>query len=247
MNPAILTFIEEAYENRKRKNRRYSLRAFARDLELDSATLSKILKSKRTLGFKASVEILNKLGLPSREQQSLLFPNQTVPTKQVEMTPLSEEETRQMASWRFHAVLSALELPSVSTASDIAAQINCSKAAVAKTLQTLERLGFVKRKNSVFELSNQVNTSTTPGISPEAVRKCLKEYNQMGSEFLNLGSPEADFSGVTFVMSKEKLSIAKDRIRSFRRELAAFLMEGDPEQYDDVFRLNIHFFPVRQK
>ena len=39
--------LEELLDSKKKSNRRYSLRALARDLDLDQSNLSKIIKGKR--------------------------------------------------------------------------------------------------------------------------------------------------------------------------------------------------------
>ena len=54
--------IKEDLSHKQRLNPHYSLRAYARDLGIHSSTLSQILKGKRPLPLKNSVEIVKKLG-----------------------------------------------------------------------------------------------------------------------------------------------------------------------------------------
>jgi transcriptional regulator with XRE-family HTH domain len=45
----LAAYIQSEFEARRRKNARYSLRAFARDLDFDHATLSQLIRDKRAL------------------------------------------------------------------------------------------------------------------------------------------------------------------------------------------------------
>lgn len=62
MNP-IMQILSKEFETRKSKNKNYSLRAFARLLELDPSSLSKILKGQRIPSLKAATKISQKLAL----------------------------------------------------------------------------------------------------------------------------------------------------------------------------------------
>ena len=61
------------FRERKRRNPKYSLRAFARTLQIDSATLSKILKGSRTLTYANSEKLLSALGTEQSKKNDLLL------------------------------------------------------------------------------------------------------------------------------------------------------------------------------
>jgi transcriptional regulator with XRE-family HTH domain len=56
-------FLNREYERRKRRNARYSLRAFARDLGCDHSTLSQWMRGKRPITEEAAGLICQALGL----------------------------------------------------------------------------------------------------------------------------------------------------------------------------------------
>lgn len=67
------SILKQILEKRCEKNSRYSLRSFARDLEISPQTLSRILRQKRGLSYEMGVKISQKL--PLSEQELIVFLN----------------------------------------------------------------------------------------------------------------------------------------------------------------------------
>lgn len=66
-------FLITTFNERKEKNPRYSLRAFARSLGVSSGQLSEILSGKRPLSHKLARRISIALALTTEESQKLIF------------------------------------------------------------------------------------------------------------------------------------------------------------------------------
>ncbi len=71
--PMIIENLHDVFENRKRRRPGYSLRAFAKSLELDASCLSALLKSKRKLTFKMAQKIVENVKEFSPEQRYQLL------------------------------------------------------------------------------------------------------------------------------------------------------------------------------
>ena len=72
--PARRTMAEmlsEDFERRRRSNPRYSLRAFALQLRIDSATLSQIMRGRRRLSARATGALCLRVGLPQPQREML--------------------------------------------------------------------------------------------------------------------------------------------------------------------------------
>lgn len=67
-----LEILQNIFSERKARNSRYSLRSFARDLELAPGTLSAILNGKRALTKEKAKELSNALKLPKSEETHFL-------------------------------------------------------------------------------------------------------------------------------------------------------------------------------
>jgi transcriptional regulator with XRE-family HTH domain len=61
------SFLQDELEKRCKKNPRFSLRAFARTLDVEPSALSKILHGKRSLTPKMLLRMASQLGLPDNE------------------------------------------------------------------------------------------------------------------------------------------------------------------------------------
>ena len=64
------SLLESEYLRRLRKNPKYSIRAFARSLDMNDSTLSQILRGKRNISPKKVTDVGLKLGLSLSEINS---------------------------------------------------------------------------------------------------------------------------------------------------------------------------------
>ena len=67
----LLIYLQSAFAQRKTKNPKYSLRAFAQSLNIDSSTLSAILGGKRPITAKRAVKILERLEIKDDMRREL--------------------------------------------------------------------------------------------------------------------------------------------------------------------------------
>jgi transcriptional regulator with XRE-family HTH domain len=94
-------YLISTFNERKEKNPRYSLRAFARSLGVSSGQLSEILSGKRPLSHKLARRIAIALALTEEESQKLIFlvsqQSQFLEMAGPNSRQLSEEELALMA------------------------------------------------------------------------------------------------------------------------------------------------------
>jgi transcriptional regulator with XRE-family HTH domain len=64
----VVNFLSRELERRKQRNARYSLRAFARDLDCDHATLSQWLRGTRPMSHAAEEHLFARLDLDADER-----------------------------------------------------------------------------------------------------------------------------------------------------------------------------------
>ncbi len=72
-SPDYIKRLNQELEKRVEKNRHYSLRAFARFLEVDPSLLSKIISAKEVPSLKRGDKFAVKLNLSSCERESFLL------------------------------------------------------------------------------------------------------------------------------------------------------------------------------
>lgn len=252
----------EKFEERREKNKRYSLRAFARDIKIDQSILLKYLKGKRHLNPEKTLSILKEMGIPESKAQSILDMENFVALfanfKEKKLfSPFAPKESIQ-GHWAYFAVLNCLDLLDFdSTPGWIAQRLGIEERLVEKILLDLEANNLATGVKSGSSSSTKKYTAGSE--KDNEIRKShLKSYLVKALQFItNNGefirkadvSSEADtdfdFSAITFTASRDNLPEAKKIIEEFRKNLAYFLCSDDsPQKSDDVYHLSIQLFPL---
>ena len=128
---SVSTFLHDEFERRRARNARYSLRAFARALEIDHSTLSKMGRGKRAVPDFMLERIARRLGMAKAELEH-----------RCEMEQLDE------------VVLSVVIDGSEHSSQRLAAQIGVEVDQVNIALHRLMRLGLLAMQGTVWHVSN---------------------------------------------------------------------------------------------
>ena len=67
-NIKYLKLIKQVYTERKTRNKKYSLRAFARDLDIPVSSLSELLSGKSGISKERAIKVADKLNLSIKEK-----------------------------------------------------------------------------------------------------------------------------------------------------------------------------------
>jgi len=241
----LLDYLRNELTERSRRNPRYSLRAFAKGLQIDSATLSALLSGRRPLTAKAAKKILDQIGLDYETRQRILVNTAgEVPREKKNYRVLADEIFEVISSWEYFAILSLLEIqPRRHRVSFIACKLNISTGTVVSALTRLENLGMVCRENGKWSNTGQ-SLATSTDVPSGALRAAHRQYIEKALYSLEQHSVQSrDITGITMAISKKKLPHAKRMIAEFRRNLCEFLESGDADR-DEVYRLNVQLFPL---
>ena len=239
----VIEHLKQEFQKRVSKNPSYSIRAFARSLEMDSSSLSGILSGKRKLGLKTTQKILEKMPLSKIEKQNLLF-QYVNPESQSQSKQLSSDHLEIVAGWEHFAILSLIETKGFqNSAKYVAQQLNLDLPQAMRALDRLERVGLIINNKGKYKL-NQKGVSTSDNVPSIALRNSHRQYIEKALYSLEHHSLEQrDITGVTMAINKSKLAQAKKLIREFRKSLAELLESGSQEE---VYRLNIQLFPLKK-
>jgi transcriptional regulator with XRE-family HTH domain len=251
LESSLRKYLQQEFIRRKKRNPRYSIRGFARDLEIDATALSRILAGKRVAGLKTARKLLNQLKIaPSTREtllRSLVSPSDHSILMDDDYFTISESQIEQMNEWLYSAILElASSKDARLTSRSVATTFGLSITHIEKILGTLSDLGFLRRTEQGFRAVHR--RSTTPSLKGSAARnQILSGYIDKAKDALLQHLPDSyDISGTTILVSREKLPEARRRIKEFRRSLAHFLAA---EVGDDLYRINVQLFSlkVRQK
>jgi uncharacterized protein (TIGR02147 family) len=252
---ATTDFLNHFFDQRKERNPRYSLRSFARDLHLAPGTLSLLLNGKRPLTLEKALEVADHLRLEGEERAKFL---EKVEKEQIERRTASiaglkriqekynfqriqGDQLKLIKNWYHLGILNIVKLPNFKNDPQWMAKIlGVSESKIRTGLSRLKRLGLLEEKEGNLTRSDRP-LETPTDIPSRYIRTFHKSVIERSLESLEKDDVmERDMSSIMFCGDSKKMEEAKRRIRLFRKELAAFLEEGEG---DRVYSLNIQLFP----
>lgn len=137
------TILKRELELRKERNGSYSLRSFARFLEISPTALSQVLNKNRNLAKSSVDKIIKKLDLPDEEARAILARDRDS-FRDEDYHLLSETDFDQLDWWHF-AILSLLDTDKHGhKAAWFAERLNIEEAIAEKALQTLLKMKLIE-------------------------------------------------------------------------------------------------------
>ena len=253
--------LREHLNQRCTANPRYSLRAFARDLNISCARLSLVMNGKRGLSVSAAEMIGVKLGLSDFERSIFcdLVQSQHARSQASKEIALARLQSKMadvqgrviqldtfkiISDWYHFGILQLMHLKSFQPdVKWIAQALQIQPTQVEEALERLLRLELIKKEGSQLRLLQEY-VSSVDGVSSEAVRKFHSQILEKAMQALELQSiEERDHSTLLMPVDSTKLPLVKERIRKFRQELCREFT-ADDDQLNSVYSLSIQFFRV---
>lgn len=245
--------LEAQYLKRRQKNQGYSLRAFAKLLDLPSGRLSQLLTEKRRFTLKMGEKIALRLQLDPREKDQLLRAIRASrgapsapPAKPATFRSLDMNQFRLIADPLHFSILSLLETAGFDGRSaTVAGRLGVSVVEARRALQRLETAGLVKGAEGSIALSGEPGLATSHDVASAALQKAHRKVLEEAIGALErVPVEERDFTSVTLAVDPARLPEAKRRLRELRREVGAFLEAG---QRREVYRLNVQLLPLTRR
>lgn len=222
---------------RSRAHSQYSLRAFARDLDLSPAQLSEILKGKKGLSRKTARTVAHELGFNLEETEhfcdlvesehgrnriSREIARAKIQAKtQGSHRPLQLDVFQVVSDWYHFAILQLIKLPGWPKSGEsipwISKRLGISRVEASSALDRLERLELVEKKDGRYQVTSDYVFSSD-GVPSEAIRKfhrqvLEKAIGAQGTQSLE----DREFRTALFPICREDLPKAKKRMREFQK------------------------------
>jgi len=243
-------------------NPRYSLRAYAKALEVDVSDLSKVFSNKKALSIPNAEKVAHKLGLDPDEKDLFMFSvftdhqnrgrKKAIPQTFAEPAPRSErhlhqDEFRAIADWYHAAIMEltfAVNIPAhLPEAIKLCSQrlgVSSTEAKVA--LERLMSLGFLKEKAGYLVKSDKNLTVKNRRITDPARKKFLQQSLVKANEALETTPIEArKMTVMTLAIDPKKIEEAKQLIDDFKLKMMKFLETGASRE---VYHMGIQLYPV---
>ncbi|MAE58475.1 MAG: hypothetical protein CME69_06315 [Halobacteriovorax sp.] len=256
-------FLKVELEQRQIGNSRYSLRAFARDLEMSPSRLSEVMNGKGSLSYSSALKVGKNLNLTEKEMKifTALVNLKNSSSKKSKNDAhkylknicdknthsLSQDTFSLISEWYYFAILSVLELDECNGQSHwIAKRLNLNIRTTEDALSKLLTLSMVEKTEAGWRLPEEkVSFQTTNEIQSISLRKSHKQslYQAINS-IENHSIEHRDITSITMAIDKNKIPQAKKLIREFRSSLCEFMESGSK---NEVYNLNIQLVPLTEQ
>lgn len=231
------------FQERKNRNTSYSLRAFARDMQVSVSALSQYLSRKRDLSKSNKMNILNRLQFSPLERQIFLERKPGSKSDQAKAL-LSEDLFNAIGDWISFALLSLAKINYDADPQGLSKRLAVDTTTVQRALERLIRLKLIQIKNHKLKRTEN-SFSTTDDIPSQAIRKFHLSALQKAQEALADEPIERrDYTAMVFPASTKNMNEIKKILRSAQNRIAKLAHTNDA---DDVFVMAMQYFPLTAK
>jgi uncharacterized protein (TIGR02147 family) len=243
----------------QQKNPGYSLRAFAKKLEIQASNLSAFLNGKRNLS-KASLETVTRTIFTNPEERKYILARINESSAQVrrsekelltvlaDTSSLTEDEFLQLGDWYFYAIRTFLSLKKgPRTLEGLAEVLKLPLTRLEQALETLLRLGLItKAGNGTFHRTHKhIATPDSEKLSPkthELKKRIHQQHIERALNSLMKDDPTIrDITWVNIPSDPKKLPQAREIIRKFQDDMILLL---ESEETSVPYRLTVQLVPV---
>lgn len=240
-------FLKNEFNRRCGRNSRYSLRAYARDLKVESSALGRLMTGRRKPTRKTLEHLAPLLGLSAEEKALCEREMYTSPGKIAVPSYRKIEPAlfRRAPHWYHYAILELTHTHGFRSEPQwIARRLVLPVKKVRAAVKELRDIGFLS--DDWKDLSGNVGLA-----QPDYTEKSLMDFQ---AEILRLAQQAIycvpiefrDQTSMTMAVDKSQLPVAKEIIRRFRRRLCEVLKGGKSSRRDSVYHLSVSLYPVTQ-
>jgi len=233
----ISEILKSELKSRQSLNASYSLRSFAKFLEVSPATISQVISEKRSLGRKSEEKVLEKLGYHSKASDRAKIKK---PSKS--SVKLEEDIFELIGKWYYFAILGLSEVKGSRADSRwIAKKLGITSQEANQAISRLIRLKIITlREDGSFYQSSPaiVTTDEVPSMAIQEYHKGILKLAQLRLEEVPV--EQREFRSVTIAGNSKKINKAKKLIKELK-DLVVDSLEVGPR--DEVYQLSIQLFP----
>ncbi len=241
----IKGLLHDRFTQAKQKNPHFSLRAFAKKVDIHFATLSGILNGRRKISQKLGHQIVDKLGLDPQTKADLFSQFAHLTTKGTHYQRLSDDQEKVMLEWEHSAILALLDCEEFQ--SDfrwIGKRLNISPDRAQRVVERLVALRMIEvsEEGEFQEVAEGFRSSDD--VSNITMRQATLNMMKNAQTSLQRDPVEVrDFTYTTFAVNPKNLAKAKEQIRVLQDAICDGLEEGEKTE---VYCISMQLFPLTQ-
>ena len=255
-------YLRKEFQRRTCQNPSYSLRAFARDLDLPVSSVSEVMSGRTGISQRRAHQLATKLGLSAEEKahfQDLVDSSHARNSEKkrraferVEVrlrsrvSDMEEQQFELLSDWRYYVILEALQLKDCEpSAQGIADRTGFRLSVVRELLKQLDRHQLIEW-NGEKVTSRLDFVRVQPKAPSQVMRAFHKELMKKGEREIDLQSwDRREYSSTIFSLKKSELEEAKSFLREMRQVFAKKFSRSNEK--DEIYCLSMQFFSLLEK
>jgi uncharacterized protein (TIGR02147 family) len=244
----IPSLLRERLRAAMRRNPRFSLRSFAKQLGINHSTLSQVLRSRRRLSGRDLEAVAKHMGLSEETIRVYVrnFQKKSIPLPESLRCYHFDLDTFQFLSvWYHYAILELIEVEGFKTDSRwIANTLGIAVEDVNIALQRLLRLGLLEMsgRDHWIDKSGDAEFHST-ALNEAACNQMNQEIHELAIDAIKrIPSQHRVHRLAVVAVGSGKLPQLKMMADDFMNQLRSLVSESDAK--DDVYQVEISFFPV---
>lgn len=235
--------LRDNFDRLKKKNKSFSMRAYARVIGVSPGTISEIFGERRKISPQLALQIAQKAKFDSAALQrlrQLISMNESETPRRV----LSAQAVELIMNPLYYRLVCALDiLPSPTTADEIASFLAADGDEVARVIEVLRDLEIVDTKGTAVSWRGQ-HVITPPDVPNARVQAFHRGTLKDAAADLRLPVHEREYTTVVFAANESRMESAKRQIRAFRDDLAESMRDSRP---DRIYQLSVQLRPVSKR
>lgn len=255
-NPFYQEILSRELSRRIGANPRYSMRAFARALDVDVATLSRIISRKTVPHMGSASKIANKLSL-SKAQRNL-FLKSVAEEKGLHLLKsqdgsgegwnnFDEDSSFELfEDWFYIAILELVDSEGFKNDSQwISKELGISATQAKLATNRLIQGGFLQLSGNKLKRLFPQQTTTQKNKTNHFLKRYQKQILEMSVGSLENDSIELRVhTGMTMSIDPSKIEEARKLIEDCNRKICELLESGKKKQ---VYQLSVSLFPLQKR
>jgi uncharacterized protein (TIGR02147 family) len=252
-SPFYISKLNSELKKRIQKNPSYSIRSFARDLSIDSSSLSAIINGKRKIPLNKIEVIAQKICeneselkafLKSANLDHLSLKNIKAKTFTENRHQVTDQEFAKISDIQTYTLLSLIGTEGFKYDKNwIAKKLNLAPKKVEKTLETLIDVGLIRISNGTLVRTKKRTTTTDELACKYITKHHLASLDLAKKKCLELLPHERYFSTITIPSDPESIGQVKKLIMEFEDKIEAYLRT---KKKKEVFKLSIQFYQATE-
>jgi uncharacterized protein (TIGR02147 family) len=239
----IKELLKSEFKKRQKKNPKYSLRSFARDLKLNPSMVSRFLAGEREPTTKTIEQILERLNM-----ESVLAPRNLAGSEDQDFVEIDSAQIEKLNHWLYFALLERCQSErAIQSLSALAKELSQTIKEIESKVAVLTQMGLLIKTQKGYRARHAKQTAK---VSRQVLDQIHSGYlEQAVIAMAQTKEEDRNNSGTTILVHPKRLAEANEKIKLFRRSLARFLemKTGEEGSAERLYRIQIALFPLDRK